>query len=109
MRGSSEKTGGRKAALNVNRHLEFFQQIEHQWSDIPDYARLLQYFGAAGLGRHLTARCWMEESGLITVDRAARETDSDRRRIEATLGRLPGRLGRRATCSRSTTTGCACA
>ena len=26
---------------------------------------------------------------MITVDRAARETDSDRRRIEATLGRLP--------------------
>ena len=84
-----EKTGGRKAALNVNRHLEFFQQIERQWGDIPDCARLLQHFGAAGLRRHLTARCWMEESGLITVDHAAREADSDRRRIEATLDRLP--------------------
>ena len=84
-----EKTGGRKAALNVNRHLEFFQQIEHRWNDIPDYARLLKHFGAAGLRRHLTARRWMEEAGLITVNRAAREADSDRRRIDATLDRLP--------------------
>ena len=84
-----EKIGERKAALNVNWHLEFFQQIEHQWGDIPDYARLLQHFGAAGLRRHLTARRWMDEVGLITVDRAAREADSDRRRIEATLDRLP--------------------
>ena len=84
-----EKTGERKAALNVNRHLEFFQQIEHQWGDIPDYARLLQHFGAAGLRRYLSARRWMEDAGLLTVDRAAREADSDRRRIDATLDRLP--------------------
>ena len=84
-----EKTGARKAALNVNRHLEFFQQIERQWDDIPDCARLLQHLGAAGLRRHLTARRWMEESGLITVDHAALEADSDRRRIETTLDRLP--------------------
>ena len=84
-----EKIGERKVALNVSRHLEFFQQIEQQWGDIPDYAPLLQHFGAAGLRRHLTARRWMEEVGLITVDRAAREADSDRRRIEATLDRLP--------------------
>ena len=84
-----EKTGGRRAALNVNRHLEFFQQIEHQCGDIPGYTRLLQHFGAAGLRRHLTARRWMEDVGLITVDRTAREAAADRRRIEATLDRLP--------------------
>ena len=83
------KTGGRKAALHVNRHLEFFQQIERQWSDIPDYARLLQHFGADGLRRHLSARRWMEDAKLLTVDRAAREADSERRRIDATFDRLP--------------------
>ena len=31
----------------------------------------------------------MEETGLITIDSAAREADSDRRRIEATLSRFP--------------------
>ena len=82
-------TGGRKAALSVHAHLEFFQEIERNWEDIPDYCGLLELFGAGGLRRHLLARRWMEETGLITIDSAAREADSDRRRIEATLSRFP--------------------
>ena len=84
-----KKTGGRKTALSVHRYLEFFQEIERNWDDIPAYSGLLEHLGAGGLRRHLLARRWMEETGLITIDSTAREADSDRRRIEATLSRFP--------------------
>ena len=83
------RTGGHKAALSIHRHLAFFRQIEHRWDDIPTYAELLEQFGAAGLRRHLLPRHWMEETKLICVDPAAREAESERRRIEATMDRLP--------------------
>ena len=83
------KIGAHKAALRIHRHLAFFQQIEHRWDDIPEYAELLEHFGAAGLRRYLLPRRWMEETKLISVDPAAREAESERRRIEATMNRLP--------------------
>ena len=83
-----EKNGARKAALQTHRQLSFFQQVEKRWNDIPNYAALLEHFGAAGLRRHLLVRFWMEEAGLIVTDAAAREADSDRRRIDATLDRF---------------------
>ena len=84
-----EKTGGRKTALNLYRYLEFFQEIERAWEDIPEYAKLLERFGARELRRHPLATRWMEESGLITINAKMREEDSDRRRIEATLNLFP--------------------
>ena len=84
-----EETGAHKAALNINRYLEFFQQIGKAWDDIPEYDALLQHFGAAGLRRRLLAAHWMEAAGLVVVDADTREADSERRRIEAALNRLP--------------------
>ena len=59
------------------------------WDDIPEYGTLLRHFGAAGLRRRLLAVRWMEAAGLVVVDTDKREADSERRRIEATLNRLP--------------------
>ena len=84
-----EETGAHKAALKINRYLEFFQQIGKTWDDLPEYDALLQHFGAAGLRRRLLAVRWMEAAGLVVVDADTREADSERRRIEATLNRLP--------------------
>ena len=84
-----KETGAHKAALNINRYLEFFQQIGGAWNDIPEYDALLEHFGAAGLRRRLLAVRWMEAAGLVVVDADTREADSERRRIEATLNRLP--------------------
>ena len=78
-----------KAALNINRYLEFFQQMGREWDDIPEYGALLQHFGAAGLRRRLLAVRWMEAAGLVVVDADTREADSERRRIKAILNRLP--------------------
>ncbi len=84
-----KETGAHKAALNINRYLEFFQQIGGAWNDIPEYDALLEHFGAAGLRRRLLAVRWMEAAGLVVVDADTREADSERRRIEAALNRLP--------------------
>ena len=54
-----------------------------------EYDALLQHFGAAGLRRRLLAVRWMEAAGLVVVDADRREADSERRRIEETLNRLP--------------------
>ena len=83
------KVGGRKAALNIHKYSQFFLDIERQWQDIPDYETLLRHFSAGGLRRYLLPMRWMEECGLVAPDAAVREADSDRRRIEASLDRLP--------------------
>ena len=83
--------GPEKAAQRVHRFLLFFLEIEREWGSIPGYGELLEHFGATKLRSVLLAIRWMEESRLVKPDSAAREADSDRRRIEATLGRFrPG-------------------
>ena len=88
--------GPEKAAQRVHRFVPFFLEIEREWGTIPAYGKLLEHFGAKKLRSVLLAMRWMEESGLVKPDSAAREADSDRRRIEATLGRFrsgsPARL-----------------
>ena len=84
-----QRVGGHKAALTIHKYQAFFLEIERQWQDIPDYEALLRHFSAGGLRRHLLPMRWMEESGLVTSDAAVREADSDRRRVAASLGKLP--------------------
>ena len=84
-----QRVGGHKAALTIHNYLEFFLEIQRKWQNIPDYETLLRHFSAAGLRRFLLPMRWMEESGLVTPDATAREADSDRRRIQASLDKLP--------------------
>ena len=84
-----QRVGAHKAALTIHGYLTFFQEIERQWQGIPDYEKLLRHFSAGGLRRCLLPMRWMQESGLVTPDAALREADSDRRRIQASLDRLP--------------------
>ena len=87
-----QRAGGHKAAVAIRRHLTFILEVERQWQGIPDYEGLLRHFSAGRLRRYLlTIRC-MQESGLVTTDAALREADSDRRRIQASLDRLPQEL-----------------
>ena len=83
------KVGEHKAALTIHKYVAFFLDIEREWQEVPDYGTLLRHFSAAGLRRSLLPMRWMEESGLVTPDAAAREADSDRRRVEASLAKLP--------------------
>jgi len=84
-----KKVGEHKAALSIHRYLPFFMEIERQWKTIPDFAALLEHFGTAKLRRVLHPMHWMEEAGLSIPDSAAKANDSDRRRINAILAKVP--------------------
>lgn len=77
-----------KAAITVHRYLPFFMEIERRWKTIPEYGALLAHFGTLRLRRVLLPMRWMEENGYVVPDPAAKEEDSDRRRIAATLDRF---------------------
>ncbi len=83
-----QKVGEHKAASTIHKYLAFFLEIEREWQGIPDYEALLKHFSAAGLRRSLLPMRWMEETKLVAPNAAAREADSDRRRIEASLEKL---------------------
>ena len=104
IRRLARRNGGR-GARDAARHAGFFAEIGKTWRDVPDYAALVAHFGAEGLRRQRRPMRWMAEQRLVPVDAAAREDDSERRRIAATMERLPegshargghGRLLRRA-------------
>ena len=89
--GSWLKTtrGPEKAAQKIHRFVPFFREIEDTWQGIPEYTDLVEHFGAKGLRTFLLAMRWMEDTGLVKPDPKAREAETDRRRIEATLHQLP--------------------
>lgn len=81
----SDHVGEHKAALTIHRYLPFFTKLERQWGTIPVYEVLLKYFGAAELRRVLLPMRWMQATGLVVPDSAARADDSERRRVVAKL------------------------
>ncbi|WP_142660725.1 hypothetical protein [Methylacidimicrobium tartarophylax] len=78
--------GPHKAALTVHRYLSFFLEIEREWKNVPPYRELLAHFGAEGLRRARIPMRWLREAKGVKVDAAAREEDSERRRIEGIVG-----------------------
>ena len=84
------KTAGpEKAARDATRHARFFAEIGETWGDVPVYATLIAHFAAEGLRRQRRPMRWMAEQRLVSVDAAARKDDSERRRIAATMEKLP--------------------
>jgi hypothetical protein len=83
--------GARKAALTIHHYLPFFTVIEARWKRIPTYSALLAHFGAEGLRRVRLPMRWLRETHGVEPDSAAREADSERRRIEALSASIPSR------------------
>ncbi len=81
--------GEHKAALTIHRYLQFFLDIQREWKLIPEYSMMLAHFGTLHLRRVLIPMRWMEETGLLVPDATAKEEDSNRRRIAATLNKVP--------------------
>lgn len=79
------KVGEKKAALTIHRYLPFFIEIGKHWEVSPSYSELLTHFGAEGLRRVRLPMRWLEGARNIAPDAGAREGDSERRRIEATI------------------------
>lgn len=84
-----KKTGTHRAALTIHRYLPFFVEIERQWEKIPDYNDLLMHFGTQRLRRVSLPMRWLVESGHIEVRAEAKAINSEKRRIEAIINRVP--------------------
>lgn len=78
-----------KAAMTINKYLPFFQELESRWGAIPEYQPLVEALGAERLRRNQMVMRWMEERGLVVVDKDLKEADSERRRIAQTLVQFP--------------------
>lgn len=90
------KVGTPKAAITLHRYLPFFLEIEKQWKVIPDYPVLLKHFGTPGLRKVLLPMKWMQDTGFVTEDAAAKAEDSDKRRVAATLEKFKTGTAQRA-------------
>lgn len=85
----AEEVGVHKAAITINKYLPFFMELDKRWQTVPDYKTLLLHFGAEDLRRVRLPMRWLSSTGHVTVDEKTREKNSDQRRIEATLAKLP--------------------
>jgi hypothetical protein len=83
------EVGEHKAALTLHRYMPFFVEIEMRWGSIQGYASLLNHFGAEGLRRVRLPMHWLKDNKNVVPDVAAREADSDRRRIDAIVASIP--------------------
>lgn len=80
-----DQVGAHKAALTLQRYVEFFQALDQYWGRIPNYESLLAQFGAEGLRRVRLPMRWMAAVGLVSIEPALRKSDSERRSIEVLL------------------------
>ncbi|AZD18779.1 hypothetical protein C4K25_5895 [Pseudomonas chlororaphis] len=79
------RRGAHFAALNLHRYLPFLKALYEKWVTLPDYATVVDHFGAETLRRSRSVVRWLHEDGQIQIDPRAREDASERRRIEQSL------------------------
>jgi len=82
------QVGEKKAAMTIHRYLPFFMEVERNWKDFPEFAVLLMHFGTAKLRCVLLPMRWVEVTGLVVPDEAAKADDSERRRIVVILDKF---------------------
>ncbi len=82
--------GPLKAALVVNKHYGFFQDMEKRWGEVPAYPDLLAFHGAEGLRRRRLAMRFLNEVGIVRIDYEARLADSETRRVQAIVDEFEG-------------------
>ena len=82
------QVGENKAAMTIHRYLPFFMEVERNWKDFPEFAVLLMHFGTAKLRCVLLPMRWVEVTGLVVPDEAAKADDSELRRIVVILDKF---------------------
>ena len=85
-----ETRGPEKAAQKLHRFVPFFREIEDTWQRIPRVRGSRSALRSEGTP--IISACYAVDggvTGLVKPDPEAREAESDRRRIEATLDQLP--------------------
>lgn len=85
----SLRVGVPKAAITIHRYLPFFMEVEECWRGIPGYGDLLAQFGPSRLRKVLLVSRWLEESGHVVPDPAAKQQEAEQRSVRNILSRLP--------------------
>lgn len=82
----AKEVGNHKAAITLNRYVIFFLEIEKFINELPlEYEDLLQHFGPLRLRRSELPMRYLQVSGSLAVDEFAKQEESERKRIEATI------------------------
>lgn len=84
-----EETGPQKAALGLNRHLDFFIEMDRQWGTFPSHGELISHFGTPRLRKQRLVDRWMLEQEWVEPAREMRENDLENRRIRSMLECYP--------------------
>lgn len=81
--------GTHKAALNINKHTEFFVITEDLWHDlVPTYINLLQLLRANGLRKYELVMRWLNENHNIIAESALKNVCSEIDQIDNLIENL---------------------
>ncbi len=83
-----KKTGGKRAALLINRHLKSFMEMNSRWPELPSYRELVESFGAQWIRRAQLPMEWMIELRGLQVDHELKAEHTELRRIESIISSM---------------------
>ena len=84
--------GSQKAAVVINKHFNFFREIDQRWHVVPPYETLLDFYGADGLRRHRMPMRFLDETKLIRVNQDKKNYNSEARKIDRIVDGFNGDL-----------------
>lgn len=84
----AEHVGLSKAVSTLDRHLEFFIQLESMGLQSLSYQSLLQKYGANGLRRRMIPMRFLTEKYALSISEIDKQEDSEQRQIAVLLNRL---------------------
>lgn len=84
------KYGSLKAAIVINKHFNFFQEVDQRWGEFPSYEMLLHFYGTEGLRRHRTPMNFLNETGIVHINHKKKEENSEERRIHQIVDEFEG-------------------
>nr|WP_314368793.1 hypothetical protein [uncultured Acinetobacter sp.] len=82
--------GPQKAALVINRHSQFFEQLANGWQgSIPSYSELLAHFRVSGLRKYLLVMHWLIETQHVDVDPKLKDDCSEQDQLDQLISSFP--------------------
>lgn len=85
----NQSIGVHKAALNINKHTDFFLKTESLWiNSIPTYLSLLQLLRTTGLRKFELVMRWLNEVHLVSVESKFKNLCSEIDQIEKLIDGL---------------------
>lgn len=88
------KTGGKRAALMINRHMKSFMEMNARWQELPTYPQLIESFGTQWIRRAQLPVQWMIESQGLYLDQDLKAEHTELRRIDSITNSMTSDVAR---------------